>query len=124
MRQRSSVPANVKAAYEERVRALEAAISERDRRLKVLAQVAARVHAEDDERKILEIGLDEILGLLTKKTSSSTSPRRAGCPPSTSTTCGATAWRNASARRCSGRATACWPATPRSARACRTSSRA
>jgi signal transduction histidine kinase len=64
MRQRSSVPANVKAAYEERVRAQEAAISERDRRLKVLAQVAARVHAEDDERKILEIGLDEILGLL------------------------------------------------------------
>jgi signal transduction histidine kinase len=48
-------------AYEDRVRALQADVAARDTRLKILARVASRVHGEHDERRILEIGLDEIL---------------------------------------------------------------
>jgi signal transduction histidine kinase len=51
----------LKKAYEDRVRALEGEIAARDRRLAVLARVAERVHAEEDEQRILDIGLEEIL---------------------------------------------------------------
>ena len=57
-------PQDLKRAYEERVRALQAAIVARDTRLRVLAQVATRIHSEQDEQRILEIGLDEILSQL------------------------------------------------------------
>lgn len=59
---------DLEKAYEDRVRALQAAIVARDTRLKVLAQVAARIHGEQDTHKILEIGLDEILSQLGLKT--------------------------------------------------------
>jgi signal transduction histidine kinase len=51
-------------AYEDRVRALQAEIVARDTRLNILARVASRVHAEHEERQILEIGLEEILSQL------------------------------------------------------------
>ncbi len=52
----------LKGAYEERVRALENAVYQRERELLILSQVAARVHGEEDPDSILEIALDEILG--------------------------------------------------------------
>jgi signal transduction histidine kinase len=51
----------LRAAYEERVRALETSIRNRERELLVLSQVAARVHGEEDPDAILDIALDEIL---------------------------------------------------------------
>jgi signal transduction histidine kinase/putative methionine-R-sulfoxide reductase with GAF domain len=52
----------LKGAYEERVRALEVSVRQRERELMVLSQVAARVHGEENPDAILEIALDEILG--------------------------------------------------------------
>jgi signal transduction histidine kinase/putative methionine-R-sulfoxide reductase with GAF domain len=51
----------LKTAYEERVRALESLIRQRERELLVLSHVAARVHGEEDPDAILDIALDEIL---------------------------------------------------------------
>lgn len=61
MRTRAMPSHNLKTAYEQRVRALQAEIVERDKQLKVLAHVAERIHAEEDEQRLLEIALDEIL---------------------------------------------------------------
>ncbi|HET7746070.1 MAG TPA: GAF domain-containing protein [Vicinamibacteria bacterium] len=58
----------LKDAYEERVRVLEDRLAQRTRELDILSAVAARIHGEGDERRILEIALDEIttrLGLTT-----------------------------------------------------------
>lgn len=52
----------LKRAYEERVRALEGSVHQRERELMILSQVAARVHGEENPDAILEIALDEILG--------------------------------------------------------------
>lgn len=44
-----------------RLRSLREALAKRERQLATLAHVAARIHAEEDEDRILEIALDEIL---------------------------------------------------------------
>ena len=44
-----------------RVRRLTETVERQQRELAILAQVAARVHSEDDEQKVFEIALDEIL---------------------------------------------------------------
>jgi signal transduction histidine kinase len=49
------------ASYEDRVRALSEAVSERERELAILAAVASRVHGENEVQAILDIALDEIL---------------------------------------------------------------
>lgn len=54
-------PTELKAAYEERVKGLQAAIDKRDRELAILSVVAARVHGEEDTGVILRIALEEIL---------------------------------------------------------------
>lgn len=54
-------PDRLRAAYEERVRVLSEAIAQRERELRILSQVAARVHGEDGVQAILDIALDEIL---------------------------------------------------------------
>ncbi len=59
---------DVAGAYEERVRALQDAVSARDTWLLVLSRIATRVHAEEDEQRILEIGLEEILSQLGLQT--------------------------------------------------------
>jgi two-component system, NtrC family, sensor histidine kinase HydH len=51
----------VKASYEDRVRALADTVSQRERELAILAQVASRVHGENEVQGILDIALDEIL---------------------------------------------------------------
>ena len=54
----------LRIAYEERVRALENDVSARQRELKILSEVASKVHAEDEVQAILDIALEEILGRL------------------------------------------------------------
>ena len=54
----------LKLAYEDRVRVLEADIAARNRELKILAEVAAKVHGEDEVEAILDIALEEILSRL------------------------------------------------------------
>lgn len=61
-------PEDLKKSYENRVRALQAAVAARETRLSVLARVAERIHGERDERRILEIGLDEILSQIGLRT--------------------------------------------------------
>jgi signal transduction histidine kinase len=51
----------LKEAYEQRVRALEKAVRQRERELSILSAVASRVHGEENADEILEIALDEIL---------------------------------------------------------------
>ena len=68
MRRSAVAPPDLKKSYEDRVRALEAAVAARETRLSVLARVAARIHSEKDERRILEIGLDEILSQIGLRT--------------------------------------------------------
>jgi signal transduction histidine kinase len=51
----------LRTSYEDRVRALSAAIRERELELTVLSQVAARVHGSEDPDAILNIALEEIL---------------------------------------------------------------
>lgn len=53
--------AQLTAAYEERVRTLEAGLRRLDRELRILSSVAARIHGEDSEQVILDIALEEIL---------------------------------------------------------------
>jgi signal transduction histidine kinase len=48
----------------DRVQSLTREVERRERELAVLAEVAARVHAEDDESAVFEIALDEILAQL------------------------------------------------------------
>src|SRR6185436_14237278 len=58
----------LQGAYEAQVRALNETIEKRERELAVLAEVAARVHGEDDTTRILEIALDEILQQMDLRT--------------------------------------------------------
>ena len=51
----------MKASYEDRVRMLSDTVSQRERELTILAQVASRVHGENEVQAILDIALDEIL---------------------------------------------------------------
>src|SRR5438067_10516559 len=51
----------MKTAYEDRVRSLTDVVTERERELTILAQVASRVHGENEVQAILDIALDEIL---------------------------------------------------------------
>src|SRR5437899_3990953 len=51
----------LRASYEERVRALSAAIHERELELTILAHVADRVHGAEEPEAIFEIALEEIL---------------------------------------------------------------
>ncbi len=53
--------AELKAAYEARVRSLEEALERRERELAVLSQVASRIHGEAEPRTILNIALEEML---------------------------------------------------------------
>jgi signal transduction histidine kinase len=55
-------PEQAQEAYERRVRDLTEEIGRRDRQLAILSAVAARTHALEGVRAILEVGLDEILG--------------------------------------------------------------
>jgi GAF domain-containing protein len=48
----------------DRVRSLSETVRRRERELAILAQVAARGHAEDEEQAVFEIALDEILSRL------------------------------------------------------------
>ena len=54
-------PDRLRSAYEERVRALEASIRQRESELLILSEVAARVHGEEEGGDILDIALEEIL---------------------------------------------------------------
>ena len=58
----------MKASYEDRVRALSDTVSQRERELAILAQVASRVHGENEVQAILDIALDEILERMDLKT--------------------------------------------------------
>jgi len=58
----------VSETHGERIRALQSAISARDTWLSVLSHIATRVHGEEDEQRILEIGLEEILSKLDLRT--------------------------------------------------------
>ena len=58
----------LKLAYEERVRVLEVDVAARQRELKILSEVAAKVHGEDEVQAILDIALEEILGRLGLQT--------------------------------------------------------
>lgn len=51
----------LQTAYEGQVRALNLIIEKRERALAILSRVAARVHGEEDVRRILDIALDAIL---------------------------------------------------------------
>ena len=51
----------LRQSYEERVRALNREIRQRERELVILSQVAGRVHGAEDVQQILDIALDEIL---------------------------------------------------------------
>jgi signal transduction histidine kinase len=54
----------LRLAYEDRVRVLEADVAARHRELKILAEVASKVHGEDEVQAILDIALAEILSRL------------------------------------------------------------
>src|SRR6266496_5942547 len=58
----------LKTSYEDRVRVLNDAVQQRERELTILAQVASRVHGENEVQAILEIALDEILERMDLKT--------------------------------------------------------
>ena len=58
----------MKTAYEDRVRSLTDSVAERERELTILAQVASRVHGENEVQAILDIALDEILKRMDLKT--------------------------------------------------------
>ena len=58
----------LKVAYEDRVRVLEADVAARHRELKILSEVASKVHGEDEVDAILDIALEEILGRLGLRT--------------------------------------------------------
>jgi len=51
----------LKTSYEDRVRVLSDTVSQRERELGILAQVASRVHGENEVQAIIDIALDEIL---------------------------------------------------------------
>ncbi len=51
----------LRQSYEDRVRVLNETVARRERELAILANVAARVHGENEVTAILEIALDEIL---------------------------------------------------------------
>jgi signal transduction histidine kinase len=51
----------MKAAYEKQLRALEQGLEERERHLRVLAEVAAAIHGAEDQQRILDVTIDEIL---------------------------------------------------------------
>jgi signal transduction histidine kinase len=63
----SRVEENDKEAVD-RVQALETAVADRQRELKILAEVASKVHGEDEVQAILDIALEEILSRLGLKT--------------------------------------------------------
>src|SRR5438128_3994429 len=52
---------NLRQSYEERVRALNQEVRQRERELVILAEVAGRVHGAEEVSQILDIALDEIL---------------------------------------------------------------
>src|SRR5512147_2514946 len=54
-------PNPLRDAYEEQIRQLQSTLDKRDRELRILAQVAARIHGEEDVQAILDIALEEIL---------------------------------------------------------------
>jgi len=58
----------LRVAYEDRVRSLEGDVAARERELKILSEVAAKVHGEDEVQPILDIALAEILGRLGLRT--------------------------------------------------------
>jgi len=58
----------MKTAYQDRVRTLSDAVFQRERELAILAQVASRVHGENEVQAILDIALDEILERMDLKT--------------------------------------------------------
>ena len=58
----------MKAAYEDRVRALSDTVVQRERELAILAAVASRLHGENEVPAILDIALDEILGRMDLET--------------------------------------------------------
>src|SRR5207247_1149111 len=51
----------LRQSYEERVRALNHEIRQRERELVILAEVAGRVHGAEEVQQILDIALDQIL---------------------------------------------------------------
>ena len=51
----------LRQSYEDRVRALNREIQQRERELVILSQVAGRVHGAEEVSQILDIALDEIL---------------------------------------------------------------
>jgi signal transduction histidine kinase/putative methionine-R-sulfoxide reductase with GAF domain len=58
----------MKASYEDRVRTLADTVSQRERELAILAEVASRVHGENEVQAILDIALDEILKRMDLRT--------------------------------------------------------
>jgi signal transduction histidine kinase len=54
----------LRVAYEDRVRSLESDVAARQRELKILSEVASKVHGENEVQAILDIALEEILGRL------------------------------------------------------------
>src|SRR4029077_21217459 len=58
----------MKASYEDRVRTLADTVSQRERELAILAEVASRVHGENGVQAILDIALDEILTRMDLRT--------------------------------------------------------
>ena len=54
----------LRVAYDDRVRSLEDDVAARQRELKILSEVASKVHGEDEVQAILDIALEEILGRL------------------------------------------------------------
>jgi signal transduction histidine kinase len=53
--------AGLRTAYEDRVRALTALVEQRARELRILSNVAERIHGADEAEDILDIALEEIL---------------------------------------------------------------
>src|SRR5712691_5882248 len=51
----------VRQSYEDRVRALNHEVQQRERELVILSEVAGRVHGAEEVQQILDIALDEIL---------------------------------------------------------------
>jgi two-component system, NtrC family, sensor histidine kinase HydH len=54
-------PAELRTAYEDRVRQLTVRVEQRARELRILSNVAERIHGADEAQQILDISLEEIL---------------------------------------------------------------
>src|SRR5688500_20297839 len=58
----------LRVAYENRVRSLEGDVVARERELKILSEVASKVHGENEVQAILDIALEVILRRLRLRT--------------------------------------------------------